>query len=280
MSTTIRRRFKIDGILVDADAATLSDPTATYGVRRRDTGAVVVAAGTAMTRVSLGNYAYTFTDPEPGLDYEFYTRFEYAGEVYSFQDDIPGGGTGNLYDLLPLVAPYVAGAPEEVLRQGVRHAGREFCLLTEVWREDLDAVDSATGVEEYALTPAYDADFARIRSVTVDGIPWDYRFDMGLSTLTLHPAPGQDDLPIVASVTYTPREALEAYPAWLLGRYDQAIADGAIAYLCGMARKPWSDSAEANRRYTQYRGAIAGAKLERVRGNGLVGRQVRLPRFV
>ncbi len=53
----------------------LSDPTGTYGVRRRDTNAVVVEPGTLL--VSLGNdeYGYVFEEPSQGLGYEYYLQF-------------------------------------------------------------------------------------------------------------------------------------------------------------------------------------------------------------
>ena len=65
-TTTIRARFKPEGVLTDADSVVLS-----AGVVRRDTNAVVVPVGTAMVRASVGSYSYTFTDPAPGLEYVF-----------------------------------------------------------------------------------------------------------------------------------------------------------------------------------------------------------------
>ena len=53
---------------------TLSDPTGAYGVRRTDTSAVVVAAGTAVTDEGGGVYSYTFAEPAPDLTYEYFLR--------------------------------------------------------------------------------------------------------------------------------------------------------------------------------------------------------------
>ena len=41
--------WKVEGVLTDVTTAKLSDPTGTYGVKRNDTSAVVVADATAMT---------------------------------------------------------------------------------------------------------------------------------------------------------------------------------------------------------------------------------------
>lgn len=55
---------------------TLSDPTGAYGVKRSDTSAVVVAAGTAVTSEGAGIYSYTFAEPEPDLLYEYFLRVQ------------------------------------------------------------------------------------------------------------------------------------------------------------------------------------------------------------
>jgi hypothetical protein len=78
--------FKVDGVLTDVTTATLSDPTGTYGVKRDDTDAVVVADGTAMTRVDTGTYEYTFNDL-PNVEYTAYVEFVYQGSLYYFEVD-------------------------------------------------------------------------------------------------------------------------------------------------------------------------------------------------
>lgn len=83
MSTrTLTDSFRISGALTDMTSVVLADATNTYGVRREDTGETVVVAGTAMTRASLGTYAYTFTEPTSGLSYDYVLRFVYGGQTY------------------------------------------------------------------------------------------------------------------------------------------------------------------------------------------------------
>ena len=62
-TTTLEFTFTVDGSPTDASAVVLRDPTSAYGVKRTDTDAVVVAAGTAMTHAGTGQYSYAFTDP-------------------------------------------------------------------------------------------------------------------------------------------------------------------------------------------------------------------------
>lgn len=76
---TLTFQYRINGTLTDVTSAVLSDSTATYGVRRADSGGTVVAAGTAMTHVSTGTYTYTFTEPALGLDYEYVVKATRGG---------------------------------------------------------------------------------------------------------------------------------------------------------------------------------------------------------
>jgi len=81
--TTLRVQTKIAGVLADVTSVTLANAAtgATWGVRRTDTGAVVVAAGTAVPRMSTGVYEYEYTDT-PGVPYEYRMAVVYGGEKF------------------------------------------------------------------------------------------------------------------------------------------------------------------------------------------------------
>lgn len=87
-SVTIRRTWKVDDVLTDVTTALLSDPTGTFGVKRNDTDAVVVADGVALTHVSTGVYEYIFT-AAVGVAYTAYVEIVYAGATYHLEHDIP-----------------------------------------------------------------------------------------------------------------------------------------------------------------------------------------------
>lgn len=91
MAKVITRTIKVNGTLTDATTVKLSDPTGTYGVKRNDTDAVVVADGTAMTHVGTGQYSYTFDEPAAGLAYTAYVEVVYAGATY--HDEVTLGAT-------------------------------------------------------------------------------------------------------------------------------------------------------------------------------------------
>jgi len=90
MSITIRRTWEVEGVLTDPTSVKLSDATATYGVKRNDTNAVVVADNTSMTNVSTGVYEYTFTEPANGLTYTAQIEIVYLGQTHRFEVDLTG----------------------------------------------------------------------------------------------------------------------------------------------------------------------------------------------
>ena len=89
MSRTVRRTWKVDGVLTDVTTAKLSDPTGIYGVKRDSNDDVEVADGTAMTHVSTGVYEYSFDEPVSNETYTAYVEFVYDGSTYHIEHDIP-----------------------------------------------------------------------------------------------------------------------------------------------------------------------------------------------
>lgn len=279
-TTTIRARFKPGGVLADADAVVLSDAAATFGVKRRDTGALVVAANTAMVRQSLGVYAYTFTDPAPELEYEFYVAFTYGSQTIYEQRTIRGGTAGNLYDVIPLVASHVGGVPTPFLKQILRQIGRDFCHQTEVWREMLDAIDSVKDQADYTLVHSYDADILRVRDVTYNTLCWAYTVDAAGEVITLDPTPNRDDLEIVAKVVFWPHESCSVYPSWLISRWGRAIAEGTKARLASMQGRPWFNATQAQLSDAEYRRLMGEAKMENQTRKGGAQLRIRPGRFI
>jgi hypothetical protein len=114
MSRIIRKVFKVDGVPTNVTSALLSDPTGTYGVKRNDTNAVVVADGTAMTAVSTGTYQYELNDVV-GVSYTAYVEFVYDGATYHFELDLaartnPVSGPVSYSSLVDRVGHYLFGA--------------------------------------------------------------------------------------------------------------------------------------------------------------------------
>lgn len=104
-TTTITFTFKVGAVLTNVTSAVLSDPTGAFGVRRLDSGAVVVADGTALVWQSVGVYSYAFADPASGLTYNYWVEFVYAGNTYRIEQDISGGTGGGTTTVIPEALP-------------------------------------------------------------------------------------------------------------------------------------------------------------------------------
>lgn len=109
----ISKTWRVDGALTNVTSAKLSDPTGTFGVKRNDTSAVVVADGTNMTSDSTGVYEYSFEDVV-GVAYTGYVEIVYQGVTYHFEVDIPArSATGSMKasysSLLERVGHYLFG---------------------------------------------------------------------------------------------------------------------------------------------------------------------------
>ncbi len=86
MSTlTIRKTWTVNGTPTDPTSIILRDPTGAYGIKRDDTGAVIVAAGTAMSQTATGVFEYTVSGVDASTTYTASIEIVYAGETYHFE---------------------------------------------------------------------------------------------------------------------------------------------------------------------------------------------------
>ena len=88
-------------------APVLGDPTNTFGVRRADTQAIVIAAGTAMTPTAIaGQYQTTIANAVAGVTYQYHVQATVNGALISF----PGDRTMSAATTLPSYLPHDAEA--------------------------------------------------------------------------------------------------------------------------------------------------------------------------
>lgn len=84
--TLIPFTWTVNGTLTDATSVKLSDPTGTYGLKRRDTDQVLVTNDTDIPRISLGTYQYDLDDPDPmPSGYEYWIEVVYSGQTHRFR---------------------------------------------------------------------------------------------------------------------------------------------------------------------------------------------------
>jgi hypothetical protein len=109
----ISQAWRVENVLTNVTTAKLSDPTGTFGVKRNDTSAVVVADGTNMTNSSTGIYDYSFEDVAD-VSYTAYVEIVYLGATYHLEVDIPArqeidGAVASYFSLRERVGHYLFG---------------------------------------------------------------------------------------------------------------------------------------------------------------------------
>lgn len=92
--STITKTFRFNLVLTNMTSVKLSDITGTFGIKRNDTDAVVVADNTTMTNSSTGVYTHTFADPANDLVYTYALEYVFQGETYHVEETFPGPVSG------------------------------------------------------------------------------------------------------------------------------------------------------------------------------------------
>jgi len=177
MSRRITKELKDHGVLYDPTTITLGDADSdAYGVRRTDTEAVVVAAGTAMEKVSTGVYTYVFDEPEYGLTYEYIVYQVYDGNAYSDDDTIAGTaaaltGTETLDNMLSDLSIYLNLKDMERKGRGIFDPSQAFLVRLLNKAQDM-------------LIPLLKRSVLSTLDVTVEGCTVDADGMYDLTTLT------------------------------------------------------------------------------------------------
>lgn len=116
MSKTIRYTFDVGGVLTDVTSVVLRAPDNSFGVRRTDNNAVVVASGTPLAHLSTGVYEYTFAEPASNLSYEYWIERVFSGNTKRtrqiLESVLPSSGAGGSIPIPP--SAYVAMGVETV----------------------------------------------------------------------------------------------------------------------------------------------------------------------
>ena len=262
-STTILRiPFTRNGELTDPESVTLTDQGATYGVKRLDTGEVVVAAGTVMVRESEGVYTYSFDDPAPGLTYRYSVAALIGAQVY-YQEGTTQGGWADFRELASeldrLVVPYAGGAPLPVVHQIEARILRDFCRETEVWEYTYEGETIADDAAIPLVLPP-STHLWRFKSATIDEVQQLVSVlapgDAGLEFVY---APTEAGLVVAVTVVLVPTLDCVMAPAWLIEQYGDGLVSGVLAYLLGMADKPWYSPKSVEKYFGEFRSAVATA---------------------
>lgn len=106
----LTKYFRVNGTLTAATSVKLSSADGTYGVKRNDTSAVVVADDTAMSTSATGIYSYSFDDPATDLTYTVSYEVVYAGETYHSTEQVSGASSAATFGYALTLKQLAVGA--------------------------------------------------------------------------------------------------------------------------------------------------------------------------
>lgn len=193
-------------------------------------------------------------------------------------------------ELLGDVLPYLAADPSDPVTEGaIKRAVIEFCSQTGVWLYPCAPMNVEAGVLTYQLTPPIDAMVVGVADVFYDGHQIDAKSFASLNAtkpgwMTNHGTPDaytqvESDRLILAplpsanlagglvfTLKLAPTYDAISAPAWLLSKYRNALAEGALSRLMLMPNKPWTDTQNGIDRRTRFESHIANAIYEATTG--------------
>ena len=255
---------EVDDVLTNPTTMKLQDSGSTFGIKRTDTDAVVVASGTAMTNSSTGVYTYTLTEPAANLTYFYSITAVISAVTYRATGYIVGADVTNLSVSMDAQLQTLCSAPLPLIHQQEKHFFQDFCLRTEVWLHEF-ATTTVADQAEYTFVLPTDTELIRIMSVEIDTIPQPFYVPLPSDTsLTFRYAPAVSTGDIVMRLVLAPKNERAYAPSWLLNRYGKGIADGVLGYLFGMGGRPWFDAGMAMLHMDRYNDAIARARGEQL----------------
>lgn len=265
MSVKITVTFNVNGTLTNPTSVKLADAANLYGVKRADTGAVVVASGVSMTNVSTGVYSYTFTEPASDLTYTYAVAAVIGGVTYRSTGAVAHeSSTVSLSTRMDNAIESVTGAPLALIRQQEAWFFEDFCKRSEVWRHRQYAL-TVEDQAEYAIVPPTNTAMTRFIKATIG--TWEpdiYPILPNDESITFVNAMSQNDESMEIEYVVAPINGRDTAPTWLMNRYWQGMVDGVLGYLYGMAGRPWFNAQLAVKHMDQYEHAIAMARGEQI----------------
>jgi hypothetical protein len=202
-----------------------------------------------------------------------------------------------LESLLPLCRRHAPGCPDFVLIEALRRAAREFCrdswfarrsievqLVAGQGFYDIEPDDEAEEIigadaAEYQGNPLGPADQKEVPQTTGKPRCWVF---LPPATVEFVPYPAEDatDLDVVrVSVIVQPTAAATTVGDDIARLFDEALADGAVAIVCGDEQAAWSSPQLAAKHGQRFYTAKMNAKGKALRAHQPRGLRVQPVRF-
>ncbi len=166
-----------------------------------------------------------------------------------------------LSTLYSRVRAFAPGVPNPVIAEELRRAARKFCRYTR-WLRQTKRIDSVVGQEAYALVPEDETlEAINVKAVEFEGDPLAvtrpeeephetgqpkrYAF-LAPTDLYLFPTPATAvDEGIFVNMILQPKRDVTYLPSTLTDRWDDCLANGALAALLEMPEAQWFDQRAA-----------------------------------
>ncbi|MGC3944599.1 MAG: hypothetical protein QM762_08780 [Chryseolinea sp.] len=184
-------------------------------------------------------------------------------------------------DFLPDVLPQCPGCPDIVAEAEIRNAAEEFLAESRAWRYWVLGVVAEDGISEYQLLLPVNTRAVKLHEATLNGEPLKiqpiyagetacaYKATMAdtMGWVKVGPTAPAADLLMNFRVSLAPTSASTGIADDLFDTYRLGIAHGAVARLCDMTDKPYSNPGKAVDKRTQFEAAISTARAEKAKGN-------------
>lgn len=155
-------------------------------------------------------------------------------------------------DFTPNILPAVPGCPDFLAIDHSIKAAREFCSRTLCWAYDAKPIPTKAGIDLYTLQIEPHQDLVRVLGMKVGDADYEMGGEgsrtasmVGNQDFVLDPVPTEDAQLIAMRLAVKP--ALDA-PEWPddLADYMPDVIQGAIATLCVLPGKDWTDAQTAS----------------------------------
>lgn len=189
-------------------------------------------------------------------------------------------------DLYPKIVPYCPGIETStpLLLTTLRDIIIEYCVETQAWTAEMDAILVRQGVKEYDLEKPSYAEIITIKKAYLDSIEQDPTDDYTMPTREQFKfvyAPtkdtGTNDDGLEIELVLQPSDAATVVPTDLYRHHNRAWAWGTVGRLLEMPRKKWTNARMAIYFNDKYWQAVSMARIEQNRGSMNQELQARSP---
>lgn len=190
---------------------------------------------------------------------------------------------------LPDILPNVNGCPDALARNAVLNALREFFDRTLAWRVMLDPITVTIGISNYDIDVPSGSALSQVLEFYYDGekVEPTTRTDVAAQDALWRSNPGPiqgwytenvTTLVLLPEPDFTKSNGVELYVAlkpskdattvddWILNEYDEDIAHGALARLCAVPEKFWTNGKLAEYHQEKFNTAIASTAAKAAKG--------------